>query len=650
MSIKAQKYKELIDSAMEVMELQAATELVQSMEARGDFKYKGIFRVFNSVMDWTGKFSSNGILPTREQISRENELELDRVKYYLQELVGKPDSRMVVAMPAVDFVGGAGAELLRFIVYCRPGKNDTASAMKYYNAYQEKNAKAISNWLSSRPVKLSPESVDLIYERIEQGKLPDTQDGAEIARNFYSELDTTPEKKRNTYAIFARPIIQKLIESHQLIYLATREGAPAQYKAIFYNNMDHLQERFRILAGYFLENIYSGSPISEVSPATINDAIKSVISSNFNSLSAGYKQTVLELMILIPTLGKLKQEKEEQDKQKDLEKIISDLSKKPGIVEMQRLKIRSEEIRGGVIRSNLVLYAEFPVNGRLTEYVLHTNSIELALKSAGDRLEKLGDDTELLILSAMGIERQLDNEKQKLFHEMEQKALFNRLPWYKKLWRALTGRLSLKPEESAKMKSQMNKSIEEEKLRVRTIEARREQKRLVSERMKDDGSKQSQTDSVSSTASDSVTASPSLDSPDDTEEAALSEKTEEALKAEETLKKIILELDHAWERREFPNREFLLTKLSGFDEDALILFLKKYGRKEIYSFRINHDKPEYRWPILITRRYLRQNAKKMLSKAMADADEQRNAMMPNQEKFDIATSMEDFLNRVLNKS
>jgi len=110
-----------------------------------------------------------------------------------------------------------------------------------------------------------------------------------------------------------------------------------------------------------------------------------------------------------------------------------------------------------------------------------------------------------------------------------------------------------------------------------------------------------------------------------------------------------VELDRAWDSGMFPNREFLLQRFQEFNEDTLITFLKKHARKEIFSFRIRHDKPEYVWPIMISRRYLRQKGKALLSKYASEADEQRNALMPNQEKFDVATSIEDFLNRVFAK-
>lgn len=112
---------------------------------------------------------------------------------------------------------------------------------------------------------------------------------------------------------------------------------------------------------------------------------------------------------------------------------------------------------------------------------------------------------------------------------------------------------------------------------------------------------------------------------------------------------MVTELDHAWDKNMLPNRNFLIEKYPIFNEETIINFLKKYGRTEILSFRIMHEKPEYLWPILISRRYVKAKGKAMLAKAKHDADEQRKAMMPNQEKFDIATALEDFLNRILPK-
>ena len=108
-------------------------------------------------------------------------------------------------------------------------------------------------------------------------------------------------------------------------------------------------------------------------------------------------------------------------------------------------------------------------------------------------------------------------------------------------------------------------------------------------------------------------------------------------------------LDEAWQRGELPNRESLLPHFPELDENLLIAFLKKHGRKDIFSYRIHHDKPEYQWPVLISKQYIRKNGRKLLEKAKAEADTQRKASMPNQEKFDIASALEDFLNRLMVK-
>jgi hypothetical protein len=98
-------------------------------------------------------------------------------------------------------------------------------------------------------------------------------------------------------------------------------------------------------------------------------------------------------------------------------------------------------------------------------------------------------------------------------------------------------------------------------------------------------------------------------------------------KIQETVRGMVTELDHAWDKNMLPNRNFLIEKYPIFNEETIINFLKKYGRTEILSFRIMHEKPEYLWPILISRRYVKAKGKAMLAKAKHDADKQRKAMM-----------------------
>ena len=84
-------------------------------------------------------------------------------------------------------------------------------------------------------------------------------------------------------------------------------------------------------------------------------------------------------------------------------------------------------------------------------------------------------------------------------------------------------------------------------------------------------------------------------------------------------------------------------------EDELMFFMKKYCIHKVYSFFIKIDKPEYVWPFFITRRYLRRNGKKMLANVRDEMKVQRAALMPNQERYDVLTHIEGFLEKVLPK-
>ncbi len=111
------------------------------------------------------------------------------------------------------------------------------------------------------------------------------------------------------------------------------------------------------------------------------------------------------------------------------------------------------------------------------------------------------------------------------------------------------------------------------------------------------------------------------------------------------LQKVIDILDEAWQNKEYPNRNYLLSRMPEFgSEDDMIYFLKKHGIGNLYSFFIKVNKPEFTLPILISRRYLRNEGKKLLIQTRSEIDKQRRvSQVPDQEKYDILTHVERFL-------
>ena len=626
------------ESAMELLDYTTSLDLVQAMEARGDFKYKGIFALFNNIYEWTNRFSSNGILPTIEQLARDTNIPFERIREYMDELLGLGSSKekMVYSMPALDYATTPEPSIIQMIVFCRPTKADGTSAKRYVHAYVDKNVQAIQKWITSKSPAQGLEYSEYITQYIEKGRLPDSQAGAEIARLFYSNQNLSPEMKKITYVLHARPAIQRLIETGHLLLLPEKGGSDAiNYRGVFYSNKQQLDERMRVLVTFFSNTISPVPVSSSENYSELNEALRLFDESRMSSLPVGHRQVVYEIEILLPKVQKLIQEESSRKENENLEKFLEDLAKAGRVVDLDRTKNLDEEVKDKIPSISSVLYSEYPLQGRVAPLVLHKQAIVPAVKQAKDLFERTGDDTELRILISLGIEKFLDEEQLKAFQAIEQRMLFMQLPWFVKLWRSLFGNAKIRPHEAAKVKKEIESKTLEQKIKMQTVEAKRAQKKLASERMKS---------SSSSSSSSSFEPPPKEMLQEEDQEKAL-----ERIENEEKLKLVIVELDKSWDSGAMPNRLFLLEKFPEFNEDSLILFLKKYARKEILSFRINHDKPEYVWPVLISKRYLKQKGKSLLAKYTALADKQRNAAMPNQELFDVANSMEEFLGRILPK-
>ena len=244
------------ESSMEIMEVGQAKELVQAMEARGDFKFKGIFNLFNLIMEWTGKYGTNHILPTMDQLEREFQLPREKLQEYITELLGTgaSDTKYIFPIPSVEVMPNGA--LNRHIVFCRPLKEDGPTVRRYVQSYIDKNTEVLVKWIKKRPLNQGPEFTEIIHQSIARGRLLDTQAGTEIARLFYNDLDNTPEKKKVTYSLMTKPIIQKLISEKGLLLLKPPPNSPMpNYRGVYFHDQQEIEERFQLLGNYFLKNI-----------------------------------------------------------------------------------------------------------------------------------------------------------------------------------------------------------------------------------------------------------------------------------------------------------------------------------------------------------------------------------------------------------
>jgi hypothetical protein len=644
MSNESQAPGSSLESALELIEAKSAQEFVSAMEARGDFKFKGIKRIFDQIHDWTGNFASRGILPSYEQIARDSEMPEERVQQYLSELMGRgqSDARLVFAMPALQFIAGANAGISSMPVFCRPTQSEGTTARKYLQTYNEKNLSALVKWIDGRGAPNQAKFRDYLTQAIQAEKLRETQARNEIVKYFYTSLDDTPERRKLAYSLFARPVLQKLVDTKKLLLIKSQAPNGRPISGVFYPGTAETDARLQILGDYYFHHIIREG--GEFSTERLQQSLATIDAGRYEGMSEGQRQVVEELFLLAPTVSRQRKEAAETEKKKGLEEALDMLGKFPRVVEAAVMRNVSDTTLQALKGVNGVLSAEFPHRGTLTDFYLHKSCVADAIKAAREAFDNGGDDAQVRILSAMGLEKYLDKDQYKAFLDLEQRVLFQQVPLLQKLWRMLFGRTKLDQKEVVKIKRKIQAELDKEKERLREREAKQAQKKLATERLQAEGDV---ADEAKDRAKDSSNASYEPPEPEDPE--AVKEKLQKDEEAKNQLKKIVDIIDEAWSKGMHPNRTYLIEKLGNMTEDELIMFLKKYGRKEVLSFRVRSEKEEYIWPILITRRYLRRNGKALSSKITEQANKQRNAKMPDQEKFNVASSIEDFLGRVLPK-
>lgn len=635
-----------LESALELIEAKSAQEFVSAMEARGDFKYKGIKRIFDQILDWTGNFASRQILPSYEQITRESEMPEERVQQYLSELMGRgqSDARLVFGLPALQFIAGANAGVSSMPVFCRPTQTEGTTARKYLQIYNEKNLSALVKWIDGRGAPNEAKFRDYLTKSIQAEKLRDTQARNEIVKHFYTSLDDTPERRKLAYSLFARPVLQKLVDTKKLLLIKSQAPNGRAISGVFYPGTAEMDLRLQILGDFYFQQITREG--GEFSTERLQQSLAGIDGGRYEGMSEGQRQVLEELFLLAPTVSRQRKEQVETEKKKGLEEALDMLGKFPRVVEAAVLRNVSETTLQALKGVNGVLSTEYPHRGNLTDFYLHKSCVADAIKAAREGFDSSGDDTQVKILSAMGLEKYLDKDQYKAFLDLEQRVLFQKVPLLQKMWRMLFGRTKLDQKEVVKIKRKIQAELDKEKERLREREAKQAQKKLATERMQAEGDVAGD---VPEKAKEDEASNESYEPPEAEDPGVVKEKLKSDEEAKNQLKKIVDIIDDAWSKNMHPNRTFLIEKLGNMTEDELIMFLKKYGRKEVLSFRVRSEKEEYIWPILITRRYLRRNGKSLSNKITEQADKQRNAKMPDQEKFNVASSIEDFLGRVLPK-
>ena len=619
-----------------VMLFREATDNATALEARGDFKYKGIFGLYNYVLEATNRFSTNRILPEISQLKREVPLPENKFDEYIVELTGRGSikSPMLLMFPSIDFITSSG-QISELSILCRPTQSDGVSAKRYIEFYRQKAFEALTSWLKYNVSHWQSVDSSNLYQRVMQRGIADTHAGAVIAEFFKLGFDRSPEQKMVTYRAYVRPLIQQLIDEKKILYL---KDPVLNFHTIQFSDEVSLKHRIEMLVNCCATAI----PDFQNPPELNIDRIEQQVDAAYQSsaLNTVQKQIVAELRLCIGEYQRLQKSRKEKEQKEKLGGALADLAKQEHVVASNHFRNWPDELLQKVLSVPEVLNVEFPLNGKVFTFLLMKERIYQAVISARKNLDEKGDETEVRILSSMGISRYLEGDQLRAFEDLEDRIFFERLPFFTRLWRALFGRRRISKEESMMVKERLKKEELEEQIQIKKKDVIRTTRRLAEEQI--EKKKQG-----SSSADDGEIPANSFEK--QTEKTAQALQVDE--RAEEILRKVVDLLDDAWNRNEFPNRTQVLEGVSDFEnnEDSMIMFLKKYGRKQIYSFRVMREDPKFIWPILISRRYIQRHGKRLLKESMDEADRQRKAIMPDQEKFDIATAIEDFLTKLMSR-
>lgn len=617
------------------MPFREATDNVQALEARGDFKYKGIYGLYSFVLDSTARFMANRILPEIGQVKREVPLPEDRFAEFLSELSGRGSTRppMVLVIPSVDFVAGAG-RLSQLIILCRPTQQDGTSGRRYVEFYRQKSLEALTAWLRFNESHWVDLDADALFRQVSQGGIQNTHAGAIIARHFLIPYDRTTEQKAASYRSFVRPIIQQLIDEKKLLYL---KDTALNFHTIQFADEQSLKVRMEMLSTVCASAIPGFQVPSEFDPNRVQEQAEQLYRNA--SLSPIQKQVVAELRLVLAEFQRLIRSRREREQKDRLATASADLLKQERVVPTTHFRNWDEEFTQKISAMTEVLSVEYPLRGRVLTFVLHRQKAYQAVISARKLFDEKADETEVRILLAMGVGRFLEGDQLRAFEDLEERILFERLPWFVRTWRALFGRRRISKEEVIGIREAMKKEEMDEQIEIKKKEAERTTRKRAEEQIEKKRREPSSDDNVVEANTMDATVSKSR------ETMAADER------ADEVLRKILDLLDAAWDRKELPNRTYVLENTPDFEgnEDVMVNFLKKYGRKQIYSFRVSREDPKFLWPILITKRYIVRNGRRMLRDAIEEADRQRKALMPEQEKFDVSTAIEDFLTRLMTK-
>nr|WP_246051969.1 hypothetical protein [Leptospira idonii] len=635
------------------------------MDSRGDFSYKGIYKVLLVIFEWTDKFLQNKVLPNTEQIERDSSVDRDRTEAYVTDLSYKQNPAILKKLNVLEFHPNEPGDpenprtyLKHNAVFARPTTADGGTAFRYALGLNELSTAAIKSWFEDKRKYGGKEKMrKVIKAAVDANRLFDTYAATEIGNLFQCPYDKTKAQKDATIVIHLKPILKQLVDDKILFFFRNDAASRPGNKSVFiYNKQNEISDRYDAYIDYVRNSIYPALQKLGVMGTLSEDVWNSPrqtlteILGYMNESYADQKTLVEECLVLNEIIEKDREKEEKLQRKQQIDDLMGYLADAGRIVELNQLRVSgeplSDEFRAVLLSQPELLYAEYADRKIYNEFILHKNCIESAIESAKRSFSSRRSDLEIRVLSLMNVTVHLMEEGPKrILEEIEAQSLFPFLPFFTRLWRMIIGSGTVHKFEVPAIKARLQQQLNKDLMAQKTVKIAQEKERLVRSRMKE---KEEQEKEQEKRAKQSSSASNSSEDSGDASDAAKEGTPEEEKKWKESMEGIVRILDEAWDFGIYPDREYVLNKLNGkYTEENLIFFLKKFGGKEIYSYPIRNQKDKYPWPILVSSSYLKRQGKRLLEKASEESNRQRNEKFPNQEKFDIAESQLEFLNRIL---
>ncbi len=646
---------------LKVADYNTALQLTQSLESRGDFQYKGIHKLLLVIGDWTDKYVANKILPNADQLTREMNIEKEKIDQYLRELCTKYNPPIVKKICMVDFNptgdasdGKIDSYLRLNPVFARPQPADASTSHRYVDGVNSTTFSSIQRWAKEKRIFPGKEElIKRIHTAILENKLTDTYASTEIGSLFNDPLDVTPGLKQVTVNIHLKPVLKKLVEQKTLFFFRNENALnPGNRSVFYYNVQDEILARIEAYKSFLNDRLLPelqkigavGSLSSEEQEST-----RALVNAVMPYLSPAYgdqKTAMEELLALIHFEEEDKEKKEKEEKKVKLGEILDYIKSANRLVDLNFLRFRGqqieEDIRNLVANHEQILHTEFADKNTLYTYVLHKLSISGAIEAARKVFATTGNDSEIRILDRMKIKDFIDNRDLiATYDKLEISSLFKYLPFFTRLWRNIFGNPTVHKYEAEQIRAHNAVELNKRVMEARTKKIQEDAAKLAEKRVKEKEAKEQ--------SEKNARKQSSSQSKDDKVPSSSASKDIDPMNAK-LLERVLDVLDDYWSNRQYPDRNILLYEMEGeINEEGLINFLKKFGKNEIFSFMVRNQEERYTFPILVTKRYLKKNGRDLMEKASAIINEQKDASMPDQDLFDFCISLDDFLKKTLPK-